>query len=89
MRRARRLRHTAPLAPGSDARHRRQPATRRHRDAGHDDRHRPVTHLESESSPCMPVLGPRRRRIARITPPPEAGPCDVRETDGTGRENRP
>ena len=88
MRRARRLRHTAPLTPGSDARHRRQPATRRHRDASHDNQ-RPTTQLQSESSPCMPVLGPRRRRIARITPSPEAAPRDVRDTDDTGRENQP
>ncbi|MGH3159295.1 MAG: hypothetical protein ACRDNF_22350 [Streptosporangiaceae bacterium] len=88
MRRARRLRHTAPLTPGTDMRHPRQPATRRRRDAPHDGQPTPPTGAEAEPSPRMPVLGPRRRRPARRTAPPEAGSHYGSATDITRQENR-
>jgi hypothetical protein len=77
MTRARRLRHRAPLAPGTDARHRRQPAATRRRGARHAVPHTPAQQQPPEPPKC-PVLGPRPGPPARVAPPAQAGPIPRR-----------
>jgi hypothetical protein len=82
MTRARRLRHRAALTPGTDARHRRQSATRRQRTAPTV----PVTSPEQREAaqpPLLPTAGPRFLRPEPSTP--LLPPAQLDPPDGTTR----
>jgi len=85
MSRARRLRRSAPVTPGTDARHRRQPAAPRRHSARRAAPHTPPAQPVPEV-PDMPVLGPTSRQPACTTPPPE--PELTPEPDSTARGRR-